>query len=192
MGKRLDLIGKKYGKLTVISFSHIDKGSNSCWLCKCDCGNEKILAGRNFTKGETTSCGCVHKEYMEIHNAKINGLTKLPYGEACFNVIFRRYERNASTRKLTFALSKEIFKEIITKPCHYCGQEPNVIQSMKGCNGDFTYNGIDRKNNKEGYLIENCLPCCSDCNWLKGSDDYDKFIERVHKISAHRRNNEQR
>lgn len=37
-----DLTGQKFNKLTVIKFSHFDKKKNSYWLCKCDCGNEKV------------------------------------------------------------------------------------------------------------------------------------------------------
>lgn len=70
--KRLDLVGKKFGRLEVISFSYMDKHNHSMWLCKCDCGNETIVLGTDIKNGHTISCGCYHKQRMsEIHKNKI-------------------------------------------------------------------------------------------------------------------------
>lgn len=60
MGKRLDLIGKKFNKLKVLKFSHISKRT-SFWLCKCDCGKKKRIRGYSLTNGSTKSCGCAKK-----------------------------------------------------------------------------------------------------------------------------------
>lgn len=53
-----NLIGNRYKKLTVESFAYT-KGGKAYWLCKCDCGNSKVIAGRHLTEGHTKSCGCV-------------------------------------------------------------------------------------------------------------------------------------
>ena len=44
MSKRLDLVGQKFGRLTVVKFSHV-RDSRTYWLCKCDCGTEVIGLG---------------------------------------------------------------------------------------------------------------------------------------------------
>lgn len=54
-----DLTGQKFNKLTVIKFSHFDKKKNSYWLCKCSCGNEKIVRRSHLLSGGVQSCGCV-------------------------------------------------------------------------------------------------------------------------------------
>ena len=36
------IIGKRFGMLTVIDSDHIDKNNNTYWLCRCDCGREKV------------------------------------------------------------------------------------------------------------------------------------------------------
>lgn len=65
MGKKLDLIGKKFGKLTVIEeIKERDKQGKIHYLCRCDCGNIKDVKGINLTKGKTTSCGCSQYESM--------------------------------------------------------------------------------------------------------------------------------
>ena len=60
-GPKNDLTGQKFGRLTVISFSHMDI-SISKWLCKCECGTERILIGSSLKNGTTKSCGCLRKE----------------------------------------------------------------------------------------------------------------------------------
>lgn len=60
-GTRIDLIGKTYGKLTVIALGVRDKNGQK-WLCKCECGNEVEVLGSNLTKGNTSSCGCLRYE----------------------------------------------------------------------------------------------------------------------------------
>lgn len=65
MGKRIDLKGKRFGRLTVIEKSEnivVGKQSKTAWKCICDCGNETVVITQYLTKGETKSCGCLKKE----------------------------------------------------------------------------------------------------------------------------------
>lgn len=56
MPKRIDLEGQKFGKLTVLSFSHIDESHNCAWKCECDCGNIVYARADLLRKGKKTSC----------------------------------------------------------------------------------------------------------------------------------------
>lgn len=58
----IDEVGKKYGRLTVMEFSHISKHNLACWKCICKCGNNTIVKGNSLRRGETKSCGCLNKE----------------------------------------------------------------------------------------------------------------------------------
>lgn len=65
MGKLKDITGQKFGRLTVIKLDHIvikKHGTVSYWLCKCDCGNEKIIRKDHITGNKILSCGCLQKE----------------------------------------------------------------------------------------------------------------------------------
>jgi hypothetical protein len=55
-----DLIGKVYGRLTVVSFDRIEN-KKSYWNCKCSCGGEKSIL-RSSIIYFTRSCGCLQKE----------------------------------------------------------------------------------------------------------------------------------
>jgi hypothetical protein len=54
----MEMIGKKFNKLTVISFSHIHK-QKKMWLCLCECGNETLVSTSNLRNNGTKSCGCL-------------------------------------------------------------------------------------------------------------------------------------
>ncbi|MGL4949421.1 MAG: hypothetical protein ACRC5M_03480 [Anaeroplasmataceae bacterium] len=59
IGSFIDLTGKVFGMLTVVSKSEIKKYDKICWECICECGNTKIIVGNNLQKGNTKSCGCL-------------------------------------------------------------------------------------------------------------------------------------
>ena len=67
-----DLTGMKFGRLTVIKRCG-NKGSNTTWLCKCECGNEIIVRGDYLKSKRTTSCGCLKKEMVGENSSNWKG-----------------------------------------------------------------------------------------------------------------------
>ena len=61
MPSLIDLTGQRFGRLLVVEKSKSKYGYVT-WLCKCDCGNEKVVSGDMLRKGKTNSCGCLRKE----------------------------------------------------------------------------------------------------------------------------------
>ena len=57
MPRKLDLTGKKVGRLTAIK-PLPEKGKSVKWLCICDCGNERIVLAKNFPKEPGVGDGC--------------------------------------------------------------------------------------------------------------------------------------
>ncbi len=58
----IDRTGKKYGKITVMGYSHSSKGCGhrtvTHWIGHCECGSEGIFSGPNMGRGNTKTCGC--------------------------------------------------------------------------------------------------------------------------------------
>lgn len=71
-GNTKELTGKVFGKLTVLQQVESDKNGHARWLCRCECGKTKIIAGSNLTRGATLSCGCIHKERAKTTKHYIN------------------------------------------------------------------------------------------------------------------------
>ena len=54
-----NLIGQKFGRLTVIEKTEERDGRSIIWLCKCECGNFKKISSRNLIHDKIKSCGCL-------------------------------------------------------------------------------------------------------------------------------------
>lgn len=52
-----DLTNQKFGSLLVIERRGSDEKGQALWLCRCDCGKEKVIRGHDLKQG-TKSCGC--------------------------------------------------------------------------------------------------------------------------------------
>lgn len=61
------MIGKKYGKLTVLKLDEKRSGKRKYYICQCECGNLKSVRDDCLKSGNTKSCGCLLKE---INNSK--------------------------------------------------------------------------------------------------------------------------
>jgi hypothetical protein len=75
-----ELIGAKFGKLTVLQFSHKDTKSNNYYECLCDCGNSKQVAQNHLLSGKIRSCGCLKNKRTRVEpdmNTEVASLQKL-------------------------------------------------------------------------------------------------------------------
>jgi hypothetical protein len=57
MSHKLDLLGNKYGRLTLVQEA-AKRGKNRYWMCQCDCGTIKEVSQVHLVHGKTVSCGC--------------------------------------------------------------------------------------------------------------------------------------
>lgn len=74
MGQLIDLTGRNFGKLTVIKRveDHIQKSGvpKAMWLCKCECGGERIVYGQALRAGKAIDCGCGNHERLSALSKK--------------------------------------------------------------------------------------------------------------------------
>jgi len=66
------MIGKKFDKLTVIKRVNFED-RRVLFLCKCDCGNEKIVWSKHLISGKTKSCGCYRTETLQQLRKDLTG-----------------------------------------------------------------------------------------------------------------------
>lgn len=69
MGKKIELAGKKFNRLTVLNEANRTKFGHICWECLCDCGNKVIVQSDRLIRGVTKSCGCHRRDQFKIYNA---------------------------------------------------------------------------------------------------------------------------
>jgi hypothetical protein len=105
--------------------------------------------------------------------------------EASFNDLFYTYRRNAKTRNIKFELTKDQFREFTKQNCYYCGSKPLLVMKKNVYNGNYVYNGVDRKNNNEGYTVENSVPCCYMCNHAKKNHTQKDFLDWIKRVTLY-------
>ena len=174
----IDITGQKFNYLTIVKLDRVEK-KRSFWECLCDCGKITIKDGAHIRKGSTKSCGCYKHR-------------KVDRGESSFNSLYLEYKIGADKRGLDFDLTKEQFKILTKQNCHYCNVKPaqELVNRCKKLSkeaqeyGKYIYNGVDRKDNSIGYILENALPCCRICNRAKWTLGYDEFIEYIERFKT--------
>lgn len=177
--KEIPLVpGQKFGKLILIGKGDRIAPGQQKWLCSCECGNTIQARSWHLRNGNYTSCGCMLKIRAQetFRNYRKNLYTDFPYG---FQEVFNTYKKGAKSRNLVFELSKDEFFTLTQNNCYYCNSVPNNKKSREK---DFIYNGVDRKNNLEGYKSDNCVSCCKICNVAKNTLSFDEFLEHINKI----------
>jgi hypothetical protein len=83
---------------------------------------------------------------------------------------YKVYKYGAERRGYSFDITLEEFINLWNKPCYYCNDTINGI-------------GIDRKDNSLGYTVDNTVPCCTVCNFMKHTMTDNLFIEQCNKIT---------
>ena len=69
----IDITGREFHRLTALRISHRDSRGQIYWQCRCDCGNEKIVAGGHLRGGSVRSCGCLAREAARKLKTKHGG-----------------------------------------------------------------------------------------------------------------------
>lgn len=87
------------------------------------------------------------------------------------------YKARCKKKNMAFELTKEEFDWYTQQPCFYDGREPTQSEP----------NGVDRIINNKGYMKSNCVPCCKECNFAKGSFDIDTFMNICTRVYKYRK-----
>lgn len=140
------------------------------WVVRCEDGTEKQVRNESLK----------HYTLAKEHCGPEVSVT---------NQIGTEYKRSARLRGYDFNLNPEQFSKLLTSDCEYCGSKPKTLRYARGSSGIGIYHGgIDRVNNSIGYTEENCVSCCSTCNFAKNDLSYDEFMSWIMQITKHQVN----
>lgn len=64
----VDLTGQQFSRLTVVERA-ANNGKQPAWLCRCDCGQTKVVQGENLRDGNVKSCGCLRRVHGHAQEA---------------------------------------------------------------------------------------------------------------------------
>jgi len=103
----------------------------------------------------------------EAYKKKVNDKRRLRVSGKILAV-----KENAVRRNIKWELTDDQAYNCITGHCTYC----NYLDL------DNVLNGIDRLDSNKSYSSDNCVPCCTHCNLMKGCYDPVTFIQRCRAI----------
>lgn len=89
----VDLVGQRFGRLTVIARDRESKQKRAIWKCLCDCGSETVVRGSHLRSGKIKSCGCYMVDAARLQR-KTHGMSKTRTYRIWRNMISRcHYEK---------------------------------------------------------------------------------------------------
>lgn len=177
MRQKQNLIGKKFGKLIVISEAPYRKNDPApYWKCECECGNITEVRSQNLTQNITKSCGDGKHKTGEAH-----------YGWSGYEDISGTYycslKKGARRRKIPFKITiSQMWEQFIKqdRKCSFTGLLLTFNKNQRDSNGTAS---LDRIDSSKGYVAGNIQWIHKDINRMKNSFPQQHFVEMCELVS---------
>jgi len=144
---RLELCGKRFGRLTILSFAGKDNSQNTRWVARCDCGNNVVMRGSDIKRKKEASCGCAQIAAISAANTR-HGYWSDPLYSRWKTMIAR------TTKETHISYSRYGGRGISV-----CDEWKSSFQSFRNWaheSGFMPGRSIDRINNDGNYSPDNC------------------------------------
>jgi hypothetical protein len=126
--------------------------------------------GCNVSKGTADPSTFIRKSYYRAHGKYVDDVTDV-WHENKVKPRICDYKQRATKQGVSFDLSKEKWNSMIADDCYYCHRSPT------------TWFGVDRVVPSLGYVSDNVVTCCYDCNLDKHKYDVKMTMARNERIA---------
>lgn len=181
--RRIDVLGKTFGRLKCLKESGKDNHGHITWLCKCDCGNEVVKAGTHLKNGYVVSCGCYKSDTIKKIRRKGTKNISGSY--------FSSIRSNARHKNREFSLDINYLQNLLEQQNFQCAISGlNLIMELDNSFDITKKQGIntaslDRIDSSKGYTVNNVQWVHVDVNRMKSNFSEDRFIEICNYVSNH-------
>ena len=165
-----NMVGKRFGRLTVVSRAANDKYGNAMWNCVCDCGKSTVIMGSSMRSGHAKSCGCLKIENTSKANRIRAGIRPEGYGKRLMRIFGSMKSRCLNPNNVEYSFyggrGITICKEWLEKSSNF--------YEWALANGYKENLTIDRIDNDKGYSPNNCR--------FISRAEQNRNTSRVHKV----------
>lgn len=145
----LNMQGKTFGRLFVLSLHSKGVKAGRKWLCKCRCGNEVVITTGHLSSGHTKSCGCLGSEIIIKRNYK--------HGQGARQGKSREYKAWKEMNKRCAQVNSKNYKWYGAKGITVCPEWQSDFSKFYSDLGPCPeYYELDRLDNTKGYEPSNC------------------------------------
>ena len=174
---RIDLCGRRFGKLVVLADTGRRKTRRPIWRCRCDCGTEVDALGKYLLVGDTKSCGCFSTG--NAHNRDAVGDITLSF----WTPIIKQARRRGIPFEIDRALAWSLYNSQAGK-CALSGLPIAFSTNIRDTRGTQTAS-LDRKENDFGYTPDNVQWVHKRINIMKNVMGNDEFIAWCRLVITH-------
>ena len=138
------VIGRRVGKLTVLSFAYVGVDRQRRFLCVCDCGKKVTVRSNGLSSGRTKSCGCLR---FENEQNKTHGMSSKSN---------RTYRIWANMRDRCNRPANPAYKYYGGRGISICERWNDFAKFIADMGTAPPDRSIDRIDNNRGYEPTNC------------------------------------
>ena len=133
-----DITGKVFSRWSVLRRADNTESGRAAWLCKCECGNERMITTSTLTNGRSKSCGCLSAELTTTHGLNNSRVQTIWEGmqQRCYNEVAPNHPNYGGRGiKIEWECIEDFYSDM--------GHPPNGTS-------------LDRVDNDGNYSKENC------------------------------------
>jgi len=178
MGIQYDIVGKKFGKYTVLKRAPNRNTRQSWWECQCDCGIIKEVRGIKLVRNEIKSCGCWKDERDCVNTWQWQGcgeISKKYWSKLIKGALNRNYEFSLQIESAWDKFIQQNKKCALTNEsiCFIRNYHKQVLQTAS----------LDRIDSNKGYFIDNIQWVHKDVNKLKNNLNQKTLLNLCYQIA---------
>lgn len=165
---KMNLIGQKFTRLTVVEFAGQDSKQQSKFKCVCDCGNQITILGILLKRGNSKSCGClrVEKGRKIGLKSKLHGMVNTPtyrtwqcMKSRCYNkeeTAYRWYGAKGVTICKKWHTFKGFLEDMGVRPQNMTLDRINPFGNYEPSNCRWADNATQQANKRKKYMELSC------------------------------------
>lgn len=140
-----ELVDERFGSLVVVERSDNDGSGSARWLCVCDCGERRTIAGTGLRAGRNKSCGCASPRFSS-ESLKTHGMS----GTRTHSIWI------GMRRRCSSAATGKTRKNYFDKGIRVCSRWESFDLFLEDMGEAPEGLSIERRNGLLGYSKSNC------------------------------------